>query len=78
MSDYNPKDWDYDLLQRGIESLKLDAFQNRQWGNQAPDPDDKRDYYAAALALEHAVEFIEMNIKEGGILSPTETYFLEK
>lgn len=78
MSDYNPADWDWTMLQRGLESLRMEASRNREWGNQAPDLDDKRDYHAVAMALEHTADFIEYHIREGDIKSPLQTYFEEK
>ena len=74
----NETDWDYDMLQQGVASLTEEAAAIRAHGDRSTDASHKKAAYALSLALQHAADFIEWNIKEGEILSPLETYFTQK
>lgn len=66
MKDYNASDWDWTKLQGGLAILREQFL---EWREVNP---------KIAEDLRHTVDFIEMNIREGEILSPLQTYMTEK
>ena len=65
--DFNPADWDWEMLQTGIAALKKEAAMCDASGD-----------HQRREALRHAADFIEYHIDAGEILSPLQTYLTEK
>ena len=74
-------EWDYDKLLCGIASLESER--NKMKFSAALTKSEVGEEYSKlfelhAEALQHTIEFIEFNMRENGVVSPTETYLTMK
>jgi hypothetical protein len=65
-------EWDYDKLKEGLKGLEkakaLSAITSK----------NARTAKYLQEAMQHTIEFIEYNMREGNVVSPTETYLTIK